>query len=49
LLEGRIQSSDPALAARTTPAHYEPYWGWLQAMQNLCFCTPGTGFFRWAS
>jgi hypothetical protein len=35
LLEGRIQSADPALAARTTPAHYEPYWGWLQAMQNF--------------
>jgi hypothetical protein len=35
LLEGRIQSSDPALAARTTPAHYEPYWGWLRAVQNF--------------
>lgn len=35
LLEGRIQSSDPALAARTTPTHYEPYWGWLKAMQNF--------------
>src|SRR5271170_2512329 len=35
LLDGRIQSSDPALAARTNPAHYEPYWGWLQAMQNF--------------
>jgi hypothetical protein len=35
LLEGRIQSADPALAVRTSPAHYEQYWGWLQAMQNF--------------
>ena len=35
LLKGRIQSSDPALAVRTNPARYEPYRGWLQAMQNF--------------
>lgn len=33
LLKGQIQSDDPALAAGTNPAHYEPYWGWLRAMQ----------------
>ncbi len=35
LLQGRIQSADPALAAPRTQAHYEPYWGWLQAMQTF--------------
>jgi hypothetical protein len=35
LLEGRIQSADPALAAPTNPTHSESYWGWLQAMQTF--------------
>jgi hypothetical protein len=35
LLDGQIQSTDPALAAPAESTHHDPYREWLQAMQTF--------------